>query len=1316
MRRGAIGLAAALLALQTAGALGQPAGSVRPARTALILYDGTSIRHREGGIGAAHIANLLGHFGFRGAQKPVERYVSGEMARYDAVFMVAGAEEAPLSSAFLRDARATTRTFVWIGYQLGRLLTFEEGARRGLRVEGYLRDSKFRHVRYKDTTLGKGTGDLARIVVVDAGRVRVEAVATDGEGGELPYIVHAGNLWAVADTPFAYVDEQDRYLAFCDAMHEMLGVVHPTDRRALIRLEDVTPEDDPALVKRAVDVFASEGVPFQLGLVPFFRDPSGNTEVSLSDRPALVAAVRDAVKRGGTIVLHGSTHQYRGVTADDFEFWDAETNRPRPDDSVEMVHNKLVTAVDECFRNDLYPVAWETPHYTASMLDYEQFARVFSTLYERPLTIDLQGTQQFFPYPTVDARGSLIVPENLGFLPVEKPDPALLVSNARALLVVRDGVASAFVHDFLDPARFRELIRGVKGLGYRFVSIKDFPCRVATGGRLVMTRGARGSLTLQQEYLHQFLLAPDGRRREDTFSAVRRSGEVIPALTPAAGEILVASRSMEPPPSRPSFGGRLRTLAASAWAQIRRHGPLPPAPPRPLAVALVWNPALKGEDGNDQESFRSAFAAYGVPARLLPAEALSRAALSTREILIVPGPSARSLSAAGVESIARFARQGGGVITDGRSPLAEALGVVYGGRTSIGSVRDRAAPEALMHWRPLVTLDAFRLPVPAVPLATDAGSVTPAAASFAVGAGKVLYLAAPLDPYTPDGTSRYPFLFEHALETFGREVLARRSAIELYFDPALRQGVSIEQLGPMWRRLGVRVIYAAAWEFDSNYTYDYERLLRVCHANGLLVYAWFEFPQVSRIFWERHPEWREVPAAGKSLPSWRRAMNLANPACRAAALQFLHDVLARWPWDGVNLAELNFDGQADGDAPEQFVPMNDDVRARFRDAEGFDPRELFLPASRHWWKRDPRGWTAWLRFRQELVTEWHRAFLSALRPVMDGGREVIVTVLESLEHPKVTADTGVDTAEIAGLTRDFDFTIQVEDPAVSWAESPRRYERLARRYRTLLPPGRRFLFDINVIADRRVEATHLPLALASGTELAATVKAARAAGGRVALYGDSTVRARDLELIASAFAGAARIASDGLTWTIDTPEAIEVAAPAGAHDFYLEGGEWPYGRPGWVLIPPGHHLLSAYRPWFRIFDLSALRPQVLQINGSLESAEVERGRLRFEYASEGRALAVLGRKPQRVFVDDVAIATAAPQRDPATVLVLPKGRHQVDVAGSSPGALVLDLMSIVSSSLIVAFGVVACLMLATLYVGIRIRRLVRPRGARYEKS
>jgi uncharacterized protein YdaL len=1304
-------LVAALAVLATAAFAGPRPSPVPAGKRALILYDGTSSHDREGTIGAAHIANLLGHFEFTGVSVPVESYRSGDMARYDAVFVVAGGEEKPLPPAVLKDARAHTGTLIWLGFQLDRLFPAEDAERRGLKVDGYLRDSAYRKVKYKDVLLGKGTGDLARVTIVDPARVEVLATAVDASGHEAPYAMHVGNVWALGDQPFAYVDEQDRYIVFCDLLHDMLGVAHATEQRAMVRIEDVTPEDDPALVRRVVDVLASEGVPFQIALVPIYRDPSSSGEVQLSDRPELVAAVEYAVRKGGAIVLHGVTHQYNGTTPDDYEFWDGERNVKRPDDSAELVRNKLENGLDECFRNDLYPLAWETPHYAASLLDYQEVGRVFSTINERPLTIEMQGTQQFFPYPTTDAHGTFVVPENLGYIPLAKQDATAILAAAQAERVVRDSVASMYVHDFVNPQAIRDAVAGVKALGYTFVSLREFPCRVATGGRLVQTqaayaRHAAGSLTLQQEYLRQFVLTADGSHEKERYSD-RLSGEKSPELVPGNGEVVVAYSTEELPPAPPGLLARAGTAANRAWSAVRRHSPLPPAPNKPLAVALVWNPTFTGEAKNDQESFRAVFAAYGIRARLISHDDLLRSTLPAGEILVVPSPSAKALTQDEVTATARFVRDGGGIILDGRSPLAEALNVRYGDRTtSTGSIRDPLAGEAELHWRPKVAIHGFRLPANATVLATNSGTEAPVIASFRMGAGEVLYLAAMLDPYTADGTSRYPFLFEQTLSSFDRDLTARRSAVELYFDPGLRTGVSVEHLAPLWRRLGVRVIYVGAWDFYSSYTYDYERLLRVCHANGLLVYAWFELPQVSRIFWEQHPEWREVPAKGTTLPSWRLAMNLAHPECRAAVLQFMHDVLARWPWDGVNLAEVGFDGLADGAQPEKFVPMNADVRAQFRTEAGIDPKDFFDPESKHWWKADPKGWEAWLEFRRRFVTMLHRELLEALKPISESGREVVVTVIDSLEHPRTAIDNGIDSAAVTALMKDYDFTLQVEDPAVAWTRSPHRYEKLAERYRPLIPAGRRFMFDINVVADRNVEPTHLPLSLSQGTELAAAVRAARSASGRVALYGDSTVRPRDLELLAAAFADDARIASDGLTWTVDTPQAVEVAVPANVHDFYLEGGEWPYWRRGFALVPPGHHVLSAYRPWFRLFDLSAMRPQVLQVNGDLASADVAHGRLRFEYESEGRAIALLARRPQQARLDTGGDAEVEQEGEGPVALILPKGRHFVDVSGSSRTALVLDFVSIISSSLIVSFGTVATLLLFVLYAAIRIRRLV----------
>ena len=63
--------------------------------------------------------------------------------------------------------------------------------------------------------------------------------------------------------------------------------------------------------------------------------------MSLSDKPDFVDAIKYMVKNGGTIVMHGVTHQYKGTTAVDFEFWDESTDKPIKDETAEGDAKKI---------------------------------------------------------------------------------------------------------------------------------------------------------------------------------------------------------------------------------------------------------------------------------------------------------------------------------------------------------------------------------------------------------------------------------------------------------------------------------------------------------------------------------------------------------------------------------------------------------------------------------------------------------------------------------------------------------------------------------------------------------------------------------------------------------------------------------------------------------------------------------------------------------------------------------------------------------------------------------------------------------------
>ncbi len=118
-------------------------------------------------------------------------------------------------------------------------------------------------------------------------------------------------------------------------------------------------------------------------------------------------------------------------------------------------------------------------------------------------------------------------------------------------------------------------------------------------------------------------------------------------------------------------------------------------------------------------------------------------------------------------------------------------------------------------------------------------------------------------------------------------------------------------------------------------------------------------------------------------------------------MDWLKTTLTAYDWDGVNIAELNFDADfKDYLLPERFVPMNSDVRNDFRKKAGFDPIQLFQPGSPNYHKENPAALQKFLRYREGIVTDWHKRLLAELEPLhKQRGWEIILTVQDSL-HSK----------------------------------------------------------------------------------------------------------------------------------------------------------------------------------------------------------------------------------------------------------------------------------------------------------------------------
>lgn len=484
--------------------------------TALVLYDTTGPWGFLGESYATLTANLVGHFG-KATTKPVSTYVAGEIDKYTATIYIGSTYDEPLPAAFLADSLATSKPLVWAYSNIWQLTASSPTflADRGWMWASY-DTSVVTTVRYKGTDLRRSPLNLGGIMSyywIDPDKVTVLADAVRDDGTTFPWAIRSGNFTYVGENPYSYMGEQDRYLAWSDLLFDVLAPQTAERHRAMIRLEDVSPVSDPVQLRQMADYLSSKKVPFSVAVISLYKDPKGVDNngkaqtISLLQRPQVVAALKYMQSKGGMIIQHGRTHQYRnvnnpynGVSGDDFEFYRAHIDANnsviydgpvKVNSYADTVGTILAGRLDYMFTGIAAPKVWEFPHYAGGVQDYKAVNDLIGKGYDRRLyfpgiltkkTIDYtRPIGQFFPYDVVDVYGTKVYPENAGNYEPEAANnhPAVLVpeliDRARANLVVRDGFASFFYHPYYGLEPLQQLVEGVDALGaYTWVNPSSF--------------------------------------------------------------------------------------------------------------------------------------------------------------------------------------------------------------------------------------------------------------------------------------------------------------------------------------------------------------------------------------------------------------------------------------------------------------------------------------------------------------------------------------------------------------------------------------------------------------------------------------------------------------------------------------------------------------------------------------------------------------------------------------------------------------------------------------------------------------------------
>jgi hypothetical protein len=603
---------------------------------------------------------------------------------------------------------------------------------------------------------------------------------------------------------------------------------------------------------------------------------------------------------------------------------------------------------------------------------------------------------------------------------------------------------------------------------------------------------------------------------------------------------------------------------------------------------------------------------------------------------------ARSGAPASAEWTSRV-QNGAVLILEGESSLAELFGFRRGKENvRVSSLTDVHNPKLSIVWEKGLELPVFELPEGARVFAQERWTGAPLTAGLKRGSGAVLWVAVPPGDR---GYERFPYLLA-ALCELGVEPPFRASGLWAFFDSAYRSRVDLDYFAARWHKAGISALEVAAWHFyersDEGDAY-LKRLIEACHRAGILVYAWLELPHVSDQFWSDHPEWREKTAVLQDAQlDWRKLMNLSSRECFEAVSKGTEQLLDRFDWDGVNLAELYFESLEGIGNPSRFTPMNDNVRQMFRSEKGFDPIELFGA------RKDPASQRAFLDFRSELAGRIQEQWLEVLESIRRSkpDLDLVLTHVDDRFDKNMRDAIGADVGRVLPLLDRHSFTFLIEDPATIWNLGPQRYKAIAEAYAPLTIHREKLAIDLNIV-DRYQNV--YPTKQQTGTELFQLVHQAAESFGRTALYFENSLLGPDLALLPAAAATAARMDIAGSKTVVESPNGVGLAWKGPA---LVDGQNWPAGDEETLWLPAGVHSVAPAP--------TRTGPRLLYLNADLRGAHVlNSSTVEFSYRSSARAVAILDR-PTRQVVIDGNVETKVVLADSATIL-LPRGQHLVSV-------------------------------------------------------
>lgn len=431
--------------------------------SALIIYENENrFRYDENIVN--HLKELLYVFNSDVSERDINSYEHGDINKYDSIFVV-NIQNDIVNNQFLEDLSKYEDKIYWIGDKIQDYLEYSNK----YDIKYSFQNNNITELMYKEKKIVIDLGYPFNIVEPSA---KSSTIATMSDGYNFyPYIINEKNLYYISRW-----DLENGYI-FDDSLNDFYDIKEFKEGEIFVRIEDVHPFRDTDALKEVADYLYSENVPFIIALIPTFLDHETKTINTLDMVPEFVETIQYMQSKGGTVILHGYTHQLgeEEISGEGYEFWDIENNVPIQEDMETYIRDRTLSGLRLCIENGIYPLGFEAPHYAMNIDGYKVLKKYFSTYIGQFQNNNEKFATSTFPYII---RGSdafnTFIPENLGY--IDKDDiftVEKIKENFEKLSMVRGYTGGFFYHPYLDIDYLKECISFFRDRDVKFLDLKS---------------------------------------------------------------------------------------------------------------------------------------------------------------------------------------------------------------------------------------------------------------------------------------------------------------------------------------------------------------------------------------------------------------------------------------------------------------------------------------------------------------------------------------------------------------------------------------------------------------------------------------------------------------------------------------------------------------------------------------------------------------------------------------------------------------------------------------------------------------------------